>query len=375
MSRPDHVAFAEFYLQRYQRLLRSFIGQGANLSDVEDAAQAVFMRTFGRRAELRHPDAYLRQAMKNELAATAQRQRGDAARSVDWTGRHVARSAADIYHLGEADIVRECLTILPRRQREIMAWLYEGYRPDEVVDALGGPPSTIRSHRRHARKSLEPFVAGDGHELRRWMRSGERLHEAFHRGEQLPAAPRPVIGWAWQLAKNLGIDPEHGAETTTLSRDEVARRRRQSPVAACRWVLSALTKLAEATGQMMIIVDGDSVVLWRGGSRNVLDAADQLGFVEGAHWGMEHAGVNGIALALMIGTTVTVNRWEHSVQTHHGLSCVASPVPDPQTRRPACVLNLTGTQATVHPALKRQVDTIALRLHQQWRTMRTHRRQ
>jgi transcriptional regulator of acetoin/glycerol metabolism len=133
-------------------------------------------------------------------------------------------------------------------------------------------------------------------------------------------------------------------------------------------VLNALTDLAKDTGQMMVIADADRVVLWRGGARKVLDAADSLGFVEGAYWDMEHAGVNGIELASMIGTTVTVSRWEHYCSSQHGLSCVAAPVFDPWDRRVLCVLNLTGTQATVHHAIQRQVDTIGLRLHQQLHT-------
>jgi transcriptional regulator of acetoin/glycerol metabolism len=119
---------------------------------------------------------------------------------------------------------------------------------------------------------------------------------------------------------------------------------------------------------MMVVVDADGVVLWRGGDRRVLRLADRLGFLEGAYWDIKNAGVNGIALALTTGRTVTVCGWEHYVQAQHDLSCVAAPVRDPQDGRAVCVLNLTGTQPTVHHAIMREIDTMAMRLHRQLRT-------
>jgi RNA polymerase sigma factor (sigma-70 family) len=373
MSRPGDTALEEFFTQMYQKLVMSSVRAGASLSDAEDATQAVFMRTLERWTNVQNPHAYFRQAVSNELAAIVKRQHGDLARTVGWASQRVELSAADVYHRGEADIVRDCLTILSRRQRELVAYLYEGYRPHEIADTLGVLPSTVRSNRRHAHQTLTPFVTGDEHELRRWMRSGERVYEAFHRGETLPLAPRKVIGWAWKLAKDLQVDPKRSTEVATLSQDEVIRRRRESPVAACSWVLNAMVDLAEATEHMMVITDADSTVLWRGGARKIQDAADVLGFVQGANWDLAHAGVNGISLASIIGTTVAVSRWEHYCSSQHGLSCVAAPVRDPHDGRVWCVLNLTGTQPAVHHAIRCQVDTIALRLHQQLRTLWTHR--
>lgn len=124
---------------------------------------------------------------------------------------------------------------------------------------------------------------------------------------------------------------------------------------------------------MMVVVDADGVVLWRGGAREVLRRADEPLFVEGACWDLKNAGANGIALALMTGRTVKVCGWEHYVQAQHELSCAAAPVRDPQDGRVLCVLNLTANQPTVHHALLREIDTIAIRVHRQLRTLWTPR--
>ena len=103
----------------------------------------------------------------------------------------------------------------------------------------------------------------------------------------------------------------------------------------------------------------------------MLRRADALGFVEGACWHIKNAGANGIALALITGRTVKVCGWEHYVQAQHNLSCAAAPVHDPQDGRVLCVLNLTGTGRTVHRSILREIDTLAIRLHRQLRTLCT----
>lgn len=362
--RPDDAEFAAFFGQQYPMLVKFLIRRGTSLSDAEDAAQTVFTRVFARRAEVQEPRAYCYQAVKNEVATLARRQRGDLDTALRWVGNRAERSAAeDIYHQGEVDIVWDSLAILPPRQREVMARAYAGCRIGDIADALGISTSTIRSNLRHGRSTLRPFFSGDRQDLH-W-RAGQQLYEAWQRGDRLPTAPRPVIGWAWDQAKALGVDPEHGAAVVPLGRDEVKRRRRESPLAACSWALDALAELGKTTGQMRVVVDADGVVLWRGGEREIVRRADELGFVEGACWDIKNAGANGIALALTTGRTVKVCGWEHYVQAQHGLSCVAAPVRDPQDGRVLCVLNLTGTRPTVHHAILREIDTIAMRLHRQ----------
>ncbi|MGH3872964.1 MAG: sigma-70 family RNA polymerase sigma factor [Pseudonocardiaceae bacterium] len=373
MSRADDAEFAKLYRQQYPALVTCAVARGVDRSDAEDAAQTVVTRMLAHTTEVQNPRAYLYRAVLNEGAALARRQRGDLSTALRWANSQVERCAAeDVYHRGEVGIVLDSLAILPPRQREVMVRVYEGHPVSDIAEALGMPDATVRSNLRHGRNTLRPFfvgagqhLLGDGQHLHR--RAGQRLYEAWQRGDTLPAAPRPVIGWAWARAKALGVDPEHGATVMPLGRDEVQRRRRESPLAACSWALDALAELGKATGQMRVVVDADGVVLWRGGERKVLRRADEVGCVEGACWDLEHSGANGIALALTTGRTARVCGWEHYVQAQHDLSCVAAPVRDPQDGRVLCVLNLTATRPTVHHALLREIDALAMRLHRQLR--------
>ncbi len=369
MSRLE-VEFADFVVQQYPLLLRFLLGQKVLLSDAKDVAQTAFTEVFARWVMVRDPRSYLYRTAKNEVAALARRQFRAVDKAQRWRGsRAECLAAEDVYHQRDVGLVRNSLVILPPRQQEVMVMIYEGYRISDIAKAMGISTATVRSNLRHGRNTLRPLLNGDRQDLH-W-RAGLQLYEAYQRGDPLPAALRPVIHWAWDMAKAAKVNPERGNGRRLSEDDEVKRRRQESPLAACSWARDMLTELGKATGQMVVVVDADGVVLWRDGDRGILKRAERLGFSEGAYWDIQHAGANGIALALMTGRTVTVCGWEHFVQSQHHLSCVAAPVRDPLDGRALCVLNLTGTRPTIHHAILREIDTIAMRLHQQLRTLWT----
>lgn len=269
--------------------------------DAKDVAQTAFTEVFARRAKVRDPRSYLYRIAKNEVAALARRQFRALDKAQRWMGSRVECLAAeDVYHRRDVGLVRDSLVILPPRQREIMVRIYEGYRPCDITKAMGISTATVRSNLRHGRHTLRPLLNGDRQGLHR--RAGLQLYEAYQRGDPLPAAPRPVIRWGWDMAKAAKVNPERGnAVRLSGDDDEVKRRRQESPLAACSWARDMLTELGKATGQMMVVADADGVVLWRDGDRGVLKQTEQLGFSAGAYWDIEHAGANGIALARVPG--------------------------------------------------------------------------
>jgi RNA polymerase sigma factor (sigma-70 family) len=367
MSRLEEE-FSDFVVQQYPLLLKFLLGHKLMVFDAEDVAQTVFTEVLARWAQVRDPRSYLYRIAKNEVAARARRQFRDVDKAQRLMGGRVECLAAeDVYHQRDVGLVRDSLVVLPPRQREVMVRIYQGYRISDIAAEIGISTATVRSNLRHGRNTLRPLLNGDRQGLHR--RAGLQLYEAYQRGDPLPVSPRPLIRWAWDMAKAAKVNPERGnAVRLSGDDDEVKRRRQESPLAACSWARDMLTELGKATGQMMVVVDADGVVLWRDGDRGVLKRAERLGFSEGAYWDIQHAGANGIALALMTGRTVTVCGWEHFVQSQHHLSCVAAPVRGPLDGQALCVLNLTGTRPTIHHAILHEIDTIAMRLHRQLRT-------
>ncbi|MEV6598752.1 sigma-70 region 4 domain-containing protein [Actinoplanes sp. NPDC051346] len=48
---------------------------------------------------------------------------------------------------------------LPHKQREVLAWTIDGYSVAEVAEFTGANAATVRSHLRHARKTLAEEIA------------------------------------------------------------------------------------------------------------------------------------------------------------------------------------------------------------------------
>jgi len=378
MSRVDDAAFGEFFTQWYPRMVRIGLGFGASRLDAEDAASVVAIRIWRSWQDwtsVEHRDAYLSKAMINELSRAWKKRAAQRVGEMQWTQDmrwfEPRDTAADAYdRVRELDGVHEWLAIAPQRQREIMTWLYlrqrAGWQVAEIATALGISPATIRSQRRHVRRLLEPFLVGEGHEHRRWLRAGERIHQDFHSGHAGPLGPRPIILDAWTLLRKHGLQPERGTRVVILDQSELQQRRQQSQIPAGSPVLAELNDLAVRNGLLAVVLNDHSHVLHRGGHRNALAAADRLGFVDGACWDLRHAGVNAAGLVQILGVPVTVNRWEHSYPDQHGLNCIAIPLRIPHGGH--ITVNLTTTDpglTSVPQAIHHQLHTIALRLYQQ----------
>ncbi|RSM79998.1 helix-turn-helix transcriptional regulator [Kibdelosporangium aridum] len=381
MSRANAADWEEFFRQWYPVMVRMGLAGGAGHSDAYDIASAVAIcvwRSWTRWIAVEDKDKrrYLHTAVVRELARTRKKRAGQHERESRW-GLDPLRptpydSAAGSHgNVDQLDGVREAMAILTPRQREVLVLLYigqlVGWDVKDIADALGIHPDTIRRHRQNMRRSLVSFVGGNGHEHRRWLRAGERLHEDFHRGGQpSPLGLRPIILDAWNLAQERGLDPDRGTEVVLLDPSDLRQRREQSPIPARSPVLSELVDLAARHELLAVVLDADSIVLHRGGHRKALAAADRLGYVEGVCWDLDHAGVNAVGLARILGRPVTVNRFEHTFPDQHRLCCLAMPIRTPDSGH--IILNLTTTTdalTKVPVAIHRQLHVLAHRLHRQ----------
>ncbi|MGQ4389071.1 sigma factor-like helix-turn-helix DNA-binding protein [Streptomyces sp. SAS_270] len=58
-------------------------------------------------------------------------------------------------------MVLQLLLGLPQRQREVMAWHLDDYRPEEIAEILGLKRATVDSNLRHARGKLRQAWSGN----------------------------------------------------------------------------------------------------------------------------------------------------------------------------------------------------------------------
>lgn len=72
----------------------------------------------------------------------------------------IAGSMADTVIIGqEQERILVLLRRLPERQRQIMAWCYDGYKPAQIADILGIDPGAVRVSLHKARAALQAYLA------------------------------------------------------------------------------------------------------------------------------------------------------------------------------------------------------------------------
>ncbi|WP_156725421.1 GAF domain-containing protein [Streptomyces apocyni] len=186
------------------------------------------------------------------------------------------------------------------------------------------------------------------------------VYAAALSGQRPSVGPRPVIGQSWERMLSRGVDPDHDHRNRLLTREDIERRRHDSPLHGVLPVLrESLLSIADAARHIMVVADADGRVLWREGSAAVLRRADVHGFELGADWSESTVGTNGIGTALVVRGPVQVFSAEHFVRTHHDWTCTGAPLTDPRDGRLIGVLNLSGPLESLHPATLALVSTAA----------------
>ncbi|MFI6907973.1 GAF domain-containing protein [Nonomuraea sp. NPDC050394] len=177
-------------------------------------------------------------------------------------------------------------------------------------------------------------------------------HEAAWTGATLPeGAPRRLISASWERSIEAGVDPEKAAAPLVYDVSRINDVRESHPLQPLLPLLAGtLTTMADASGHVAIITDGDGNILWRDGNRTMMRRADRVGLADGHKWSEGSVGTNGIGTALADRTPVHVYSEEHLMRVLHVWSCSAAPIVDPDTDEVLGIVDISGTAPSLHPA-------------------------
>jgi DNA-directed RNA polymerase specialized sigma24 family protein len=146
--------YSKFYLEHVPRLIAFLIYQGLSLTDAADCAQDTMIDALPPVwATLHHPYAWCRLvAHRKAIALRARSREIPIAQPCEGIGRPLINPSAQ---LEEFERHHEFLFWLRQlggdRQRQVMAWTYDGATPAETAEALYMTPATVRSTIRNAR--------------------------------------------------------------------------------------------------------------------------------------------------------------------------------------------------------------------------------
>jgi RNA polymerase sigma factor (sigma-70 family) len=150
----DDAGFARFYATSVPRLILFLRSQGVPLVDAADCVQETMIKALGQWDELHHPHAWCRQVAIRTWARRVAGHREEPAEDPEVAGSPLIAPGADVMRFEQNHEVLRWLDFLPLRQRQVMAWTYDGAGPSEIADELGMDPQSVRSSLRKARANL-----------------------------------------------------------------------------------------------------------------------------------------------------------------------------------------------------------------------------
>jgi RNA polymerase sigma factor (sigma-70 family) len=158
----DAADFSAFYRQQIRALVNFLLWTGAGAADAAELAQETMIDAHRNWLDIKCPRAWIRRVasrkfsrLKPNTNTTASIELGDNRSPLLATGQGLAEWE-------QRHEVLRLLAMLPLRQREVMAWTYDGYRPQEIADELNISSDAVRASLRLARRALAAQFGREG---------------------------------------------------------------------------------------------------------------------------------------------------------------------------------------------------------------------
>lgn len=161
-AKPDRTAaFSAFYKQEMPSLVAFLMAMGSSLHDAKDAAQEAMRLAYSAWSTINSPRAWTRTVASREYFRRVLDCREEPA---DELPEMPDRDSVDeAVMVGQEQLrVLELLRELPLRQRQVMAWTLDRFRPKEIADLLEITPNDVRVNLHKARQALKARLAQEG---------------------------------------------------------------------------------------------------------------------------------------------------------------------------------------------------------------------
>jgi RNA polymerase sigma factor (sigma-70 family) len=156
-ARLRDVEFAQFFRAEHKKLIRFVMAIGAGDDEAAEIAQVTFFKAFESWDAIRAPGAWIRRVAVNELTAVRQAARRETPQATLPDAPVRVSTALAVELSEEATQVLAALRALPPGQRQVMAWIIDGFGAAEIARELGVSPESVRQSHAKARKNLGRF--------------------------------------------------------------------------------------------------------------------------------------------------------------------------------------------------------------------------
>jgi len=163
---PDAPAgraeFTAFYTTSVPRLVAFLRCQGVPLPDAADCVQAAMAQCYRRWSAIDAPYTWCRVAASRLYARRISRILEDPVEDVEQSGRPLLTADLDIAEFEHRHDFLRLLDQLPLRQRQVLAWTYDGATPTEIANKLRITPDAARASLTKARATLRVLRRSEG---------------------------------------------------------------------------------------------------------------------------------------------------------------------------------------------------------------------
>ncbi|MFI0411804.1 RNA polymerase sigma factor [Actinomadura sp. 3N508] len=152
--RPGVQEFSTLYENEMAKLMRFVMKHGASTTEATDAAQSAFSLAWGSWDRIREPKAWLRTVAVREYL-----RRPPVETPIDAVPDRAAFPLLDSVELGEQEQrVMDALHTLPMKQRQVMAWHYDGFPNAQIAKEMGINEAAVRQNLHRARERLKELL-------------------------------------------------------------------------------------------------------------------------------------------------------------------------------------------------------------------------
>lgn len=151
------AAFSAFYREFVPTLVASMTWQGARLTDAADAVQETMSKAYVVWDRLDNPRAWAYTVAFRTWRRRAANVGEDPVGELPEPNPLLPR-ATGIAAWEEQHEVLRVLALLPERQRQVLAWRFDGYTPAEIATELMISPEAARASLAKARRALAQYL-------------------------------------------------------------------------------------------------------------------------------------------------------------------------------------------------------------------------
>jgi RNA polymerase sigma factor (sigma-70 family) len=155
--------YSSFYKESVPRLIAFLRWQGVPLAEAADCVQEALIQALPPKWEtIKSPYAWCRVTASRIYHRRLSNCKEIPTAEVELTGCPLIAPGTNAEAIERHHQVLRLVDQLAPRQREVIAWAYDGASPGETAEGLGMNVSTVRSTLRHARAALNRMIEEEG---------------------------------------------------------------------------------------------------------------------------------------------------------------------------------------------------------------------